>query len=134
MVEQLETRFPRESQRLADAAEAILAFTGFPKSRRRHVWPNNPQARVNREVRRRTEAVGIFTNRAAIVRPWVRYWPSRTTNGRWPEDTYRPRHRNWPGLVMWLSRKLKAPSSDPLGSVLFLFFALSSVSLLQGLD
>ena len=68
VVEQLREAFPQVAELLADAAPDLLAFTAFPVAHWQKLWSNNPQERLNREIRRRTDVVGIFPNRLSARR------------------------------------------------------------------
>src|SRR6185312_5546204 len=53
---------------LRDAAEDLLAFTGFPAAHWKKIWSTNPLERLNKEVKRRTDVVGVFPNPEALLR------------------------------------------------------------------
>jgi putative transposase len=68
VVDALAEELPQVAEHLEAARADILACTPFPKEVWRQIWFHNPNERLNRETRRRTDVVGIFPDRASIIR------------------------------------------------------------------
>lgn len=64
----MRAKLPKLAALLDDAEEDVLAFMSFPKEHRAKIHSTNPLERVNGEIKRRTEVVGIFPNEGAITR------------------------------------------------------------------
>jgi len=61
-------QFPQVEAMLRDAADDLLAFTAFPVSHWKKIWSTNPLERLNKEIKRRTDVVGVFPNPEALLR------------------------------------------------------------------
>ena len=68
VADQLEARFPKAAASMRDAKQDVLAFSAFPFDHWRKVWSNNPLERLNKEIKRRTNVVGIFPSDQSALR------------------------------------------------------------------
>jgi putative transposase len=64
----LERSLPKAAAVLADAEDDVTAYAAFPRHHWRKIWSTNPLERVNKEIKRRTNVVGVFPNDDAVLR------------------------------------------------------------------
>lgn len=106
LLDYVDGTLPDVHEHLDGARADILAFTAFPKDVWTQIWSNNPAERLNREIRRRTDSVGIFPNREAIVRLVGAVLAEQTDE--WAEG------RRYLGLeVLTRCRVTNAPTTEP---------------------
>jgi transposase-like protein len=68
LIQAFQSRHPKLAELMARAEDDVLAYKTFPESHWRQIHSTNPLERLNKEIKRRTNVVGIFPNQAAITR------------------------------------------------------------------
>jgi transposase-like protein len=105
LIDAITGKLPAVAAHLDTARADVLAFTSFPKEPWRQIWPSNPRERLNREIRRRTDVVGIFPGRGSLIRLVGAVLAE--------QHDERTEGRRYPGLdILARSRATITPSTD----------------------
>jgi len=88
-------QIPQVGAMLREAADGLPAFTAFPLGHAEVIWPTNPLDRLNKEIKGRTDVVGVLSDPPALPRLRESCWSRRMRNGRYPTAATPPR-APWP--------------------------------------